>query len=348
MARRASRGGGNRQFYRDWTDDAGRCDHGRMPAAPIQSPPILAPTPLAHLHAALAEVAARRVCFVGGQGKSGTTWVQLLLGGHPQVSAGGEALLTESLAAPLYALCGRYAEALARNNASFPELAPVPALDGADTDALAHAALALALARLARARPAASVLAERTPANIGRIAELRALFPGACFVHVLRDPRDVAVSLWHHGERLAPGSMARQHGDPAGLARTLLPHWARLVAAARAQARDCGAPVLELRYEDLLEAPRPTASRLFGFLGVDASDRLVAAAIAASDFEAVSGRRRGEAAASHFRSGTSGGWRAFLAGWDERALDPETSAVMASLGYAPSPAPNEARGSGPA
>lgn len=291
-------------------------------------------SPLDHASAVLARIRSRRLCFVGGQGKSGTTWVQLLLDAHPQVSALGEGLLPGALAAPLYALGGQYAQALAANNARFRELPDFPAPDGADLDALAHMALALVLDRLVARKPAATVLAERSPENIGRIAEFHALFPQARFVHVLRDPRDVAVSLWFHGERLAPGSMEGRHGSIAALAATVVPHWARVVASARAAATASQAQVLELRYEDLQHAPQDACGRLFGFLGVDADPATLDAALAAADFETLSGRRRGQAdASSHFRSGVAGSWRDALPQWSAECLDAASRAVMASLDY---------------
>lgn len=291
-------------------------------------------SPFDHACAALARVHSRRLCFVGGQGKSGTTWVQLLLDAHPEVSALGEGLLAGALAAPLYSVGTQYAQAVAANNARFPELPDFPMPDAADRDALAHVALALALDRLVARKPAATVLAERSPENIGRIAEFHALFPQARFIHVLRDPRDVAVSLWFHGERLAPGSMVDRHGSIAALAATLVPHWARMVSAARAAARGCHAKMLELRYEDLHAKPQAACRRLFDFLGVDADAATVDTALAAADFEKLSGRRRGQMdASSHFRSGMAGGWRDALPAWTPAGLDAESLAVLASLGY---------------
>lgn len=286
------------------------------------------------LDLARAALAGRQLVFVGGQGKSGTTWVQLLLDAHPDAVAGGEALLAESLGPDTYALAAHYNRTLAANNARFSELPDYPAFDEADAVALARAALTLSLAKLARRKPAARLIAERTPSNIGRIRELAELFPGARFVHVIRDPRDVAVSLWAHRERLEPGAVAREYGSPEALAVALTERWQAVVGGARDAASQAGAPLHEIRYEDLATRPQPTVAALLDFLSLDAGDGVVEGVLAAASFERRSGRATGVTdPASHFRSGRTGEWRDALCGWHPGALSPAARTRLAELGY---------------
>jgi hypothetical protein len=49
----------------------------------------------------LAALAGRQLFFVGGAPRSGTTWLQLLLDSHPEVSCRGEGLFWKALAEPL-------------------------------------------------------------------------------------------------------------------------------------------------------------------------------------------------------------------------------------------------------
>jgi hypothetical protein len=42
------------------------------------------------LHDAVAHVRQKQLFFVGGAPKSGTTWLQLMLNGHPEISCTGE------------------------------------------------------------------------------------------------------------------------------------------------------------------------------------------------------------------------------------------------------------------
>jgi hypothetical protein len=51
--------------------------------------------------AEIADLAQRQLFFVGGAPRSGTTWVQHLLNGHPDVSCRGEGHFLQFLAAPM-------------------------------------------------------------------------------------------------------------------------------------------------------------------------------------------------------------------------------------------------------
>ena len=50
-------------------------------------------------------LAERQLFFIGGAPRSGTTWLQLLLDCHPEVSCRGEGLFWKELAEPLVAEC---------------------------------------------------------------------------------------------------------------------------------------------------------------------------------------------------------------------------------------------------
>jgi len=96
---------------------------------------------------------------------------------------------------------------------------------------------------------------EKTPPHIRFLPWLRARFPDAPIIHLVRDGRDVAESL----SRMAWSRLDRD----AHLLR-----WAWRVGRARRQLT--GDPrACSLRYEDLVEAPEETVTRLCDFLGLD-------------------------------------------------------------------------------
>ena len=156
------------------------------------------------------------LAFVGGQGKSGTTWVERLIDAHPQAACLGEGHFAEGLGRLLYRALDEYNQLLAGNNRRFPELEDFPGIDAADAAELVRAALLLQFAAIARRKPGigAGTVAVRTPSELNWLAQLHQAFPKARFIHVIRDPRDVAVSMWWHGERLEPGRLALAHGSP--------------------------------------------------------------------------------------------------------------------------------------
>lgn len=296
----------------------------------------VAALPLPGLDAACQALDGKRLAFVGGQGKSGTTWVERLLDAHPDAACLGEGHFAAGLGRRLYAALEDYNRLVASNNARFPELEDFPPMDDPAMADLVRVALMLQFARIAQRRPAARVVAVRTPSELDWLRQLAQLAPGACFVHVVRDPRDVAVSLWFHGERLAPGSMGREHGTPARLAARLVPGWARHVHNVRQAAVAEAAQLHEVRYERLIEDGPVEAAGLFAALGLDSSARVVGQALEACRFEKLSGGRRpGQAdAGSHFRSGTSGQWTDVMPVAPENGWPPEVVELLDSLGYA--------------
>lgn len=103
---------------------------------------------------------------------------------------------------------------------------------------------------------------DSTPDNLLVMQEIRRAFPDALFVHVLRDGRDVALSLGRQqwirplpGDRSAPAYL------PAGL------YWSWAVGRGRAAGRRLGSAYLEVRYEDLVRTPEAVLDRISAFLG---------------------------------------------------------------------------------
>jgi hypothetical protein len=296
----------------------------------------VAALPLARLDAARDALAGAGLAFVGGQGKSGTTWVERLLDSHPDAACLGEGHFAAGLGRRLYAALEEYNRLVVSNNARFAELEDFPAMDGEAMADLVRVALMLQFAQIAQRRPGARVVAVRTPSELDWLRQLAQLVPNAVFVHVLRDPRDVAVSLWFHGERLARGSMVREHGTPARLATRLVPGWARHVLNVRQAAADASARLHEVRYERLIQDGPVEAAALFEALGLDSSDARVAQALEACRFEKLSGGRQpGQSdAGSHFRSGTAGGWSSHMPAAPEGGWPVDVAELLDSLGYA--------------
>lgn len=90
---------------------------------------------------------------------------------------------------------------------------------------------------------------DKSPGYTHHLPAVQELLPEARFVHLVRDGRDVALSLRHVW--FAPGQ------DAATLAR----YWRDRVEAARAGGRSCR-HFLEIRYEDLIADPAGVLNRL--------------------------------------------------------------------------------------
>jgi hypothetical protein len=94
---------------------------------------------------------------------------------------------------------------------------------------------------------------DKTPMHCLHLMSIEEVLPEAHFIHVIRDGRDVALSLRHL--RFSPGH------DIEVLAR----HWANCVTAASAQGARCRR-YLEVRFEELVCDSRAVLSRVCAFL----------------------------------------------------------------------------------
>lgn len=113
-------------------------------------------------------------------------------------------------------------------------------------------------------------------------------------IHVIRNPRDVALSALNY-RRLSTGdtksidapaylrSFIRAGGDPAWQ-RQGFGTWATHAESWRTTERF---PVLPVRYEDLKADPRAALVAMLGFLGVDAGDARIDDAVRAASFESM-------------------------------------------------------------
>ncbi len=105
--------------------------------------------------------------------------------------------------------------------------------------------------------------AEKSPAHALYIAEIKRFIPDSLIVHIIRDGRDVALSLANF-ERMYPFVWDRGQTLPA-----LGVYWTWIVRRARIAGRKLGADYYELHYEDLIQNPSNTLATLGRFIGHD-------------------------------------------------------------------------------
>jgi hypothetical protein len=118
----------------------------------------------------------------------------------------------------------------------------------------------------ARARkPAFTRWGDKNNFHVQHVNDLRALFPNAQFVHIIRDGRDVACSYRDLGKKEMQSAYApRLHTDIAAIAS----EWNKNVEAVRAAfAAMPKGQGFEVRYEDLVADSEATLRKLCDFLG---------------------------------------------------------------------------------
>ncbi len=106
--------------------------------------------------------------------------------------------------------------------------------------------------------------AECTPNHLLYIPLIKKLFPDALIVHIVRDGRDVTVSLQRIGWiRPLPWDRRKR----ALFAPAIFWYW--LVSKGRKYGKRMGGDYMEVRYEDLVRNPRPTLARIAAFIEHD-------------------------------------------------------------------------------
>jgi len=114
------------------------------------------------------------------------------------------------------------------------------------------------------------LLVEKNPRNVLRVPYVRAIFPEAKIIHVVRDGRDVACSMvpgcggkeWAH---LKPPSWKQLFLCYEGPLRCALA-WKEVMEIALQDLAEV--PHLQIRYEDLIRDPPGTARSLLTYLGL--------------------------------------------------------------------------------
>ncbi len=186
--------------------------------------------------------------FVTGLPRSGTTLVEQILGAHPDVAVGGE--MGHALREGLRTLGP---EDKMRSLASLSE----PALSR-----YASAYGRLIRRDTGRTSGAVTDKSMQTQLVFGLI---RRALPNARFLVVLRDPRDVALSIYRNHFRLGTHRYANTWADIAEtikLFREQIAHW----QDALPDQLHC------LRYEDLVSDPDPQSRALIAAAGLDWDD----------------------------------------------------------------------------
>jgi len=160
---------------------------------------------------------SKRLFFICGALKSGTTWLQLMLDAHPEIACRGEGHLLNFLLPQLGKALQNYNDRIKlRNNSIFSEIDGFPHFDQSHHYALLRSAVGLLFAQYDREQ--IKFIGDKTPDKILYLPMLSRLLPEAQFMHVIRDGRDGAVSGWFHNLRVSEDWLTKKFGNFAAFA----------------------------------------------------------------------------------------------------------------------------------
>jgi hypothetical protein len=172
------------------------------------------------------------------------------------------------------------------------------------------------------------LVGNKTPAYVRNIPTFHAHWPEAKFVHIIRDGRDVCMSIlnWKKAERTV-GRYASWEEDPVS---TTALWWERKVRKGREDGAALGPGLYhEMHYEELVEDPERECKRLCEFLGVPYDDAMI---------RFHEGRERvkpGRGAKSAWLRVTSGlrDWRTEMCTGDVERFETAVGDLLEELGY---------------
>ncbi len=264
--------------------------------------------------------------FIIGSPRSGTTWLQLMLAAHPQVCATTELRLFNKYVGPwIEAWKG---ESLLTEEGKHYLGLPVLWTE-AEFHHLLRSFLEQAYGKVLAANRRATHVLDKHPDYSAFVEVIHLFIPQARFIHVIRDGRDVAVSLAAAGRQM--GWFARKPLPDYGA------FWKREVLAAR-KARDYTGCYLEVRYEELLAAPTAVLTAVLEFCDLSASDEWVAQVVEMHRFENLKRSRPTpeagvKAPEGHYRQGQAGGWRREFTGLQRYLFHKAAGDLLRELGY---------------
>lgn len=162
---------------------------------------------------------------------------------------------------------------------------------------------------------------------------------GARYIVLFRDLRDVAVSFIHFVKQ-RPWHPEHSQYVPLSLEKALehfghdrLPRYADWIRTWR-RSRDTSTS-MEVRYEELFEAPAATLASVANHFGLDSSVHMIEEIVSKYDFRGTEARVGRSAEATHFRRGGVGNWRQSFTADLEREYEQVWGDLREELGYPP-------------
>lgn len=147
-------------------------------------------------------------------------------------------------------------------------------------------------------------------------------YPEAKMIEVIRDGRDVCVSLELRGKVLKFFPKEREKQIDLWLSH--IRKGERLKKDKRFTGR-----IITVRYEDLKQQPKKEIGKMFKFTGIDDSRKIVAEISEDSDFKYLKDTGPGK----HFGRGVTGSWKKYFSAKDIMLFKKRANDILLKLGY---------------
>lgn len=263
-------------------------------------------------------LAGKKIVFVMGMSRSGTTWLQDLLAQHPDVATAQELHIFDAYLKSLPAAWDRL-----KNQA----IGLQTIISDAEFSALCRAFSDAAFGAIQRTSPQATVLVEKTPENLKHWRFIDRLYPDAYFLCMVRDPRAVVAS--HRALRRSGWGRSWTHLGRMQLAE----HWCAAVEAMESL-KAARSRVCIVRYEELSAAPVAGLKAVFAALDMAVDEHECEKFVIACAPEKMRERHTALGRPATFvGTATTDGWRQKLRRRDLAMIETVAEMAMAKWGY---------------
>jgi Sulfotransferase family len=198
----------------------------------------------------------KRIVFLVGGPRSGTTWLQLLLSRSPRIATANETHLFTGYTRSLFSAWDHHqhnARALGLHHLMSEE---------EYLDLIRNFASKVIL-RILDKKPEADIVLEKTPDHVLHWSNILRVFPNASFLHIVRDPRSVVSSLCAAGT-----GWGRQWASREVLVNCEI--WIKYVKESK-NLKAATDNFLQVTYEDLWQNGEQTLMSVFSWLDVQIS-----------------------------------------------------------------------------
>lgn len=263
--------------------------------------------------------------FIVGSPRSGTTWLQIMLGAHPQIATTVELNLFEQYLIPWI---NGWQQSLARRKATGMHQGLSCVWEEDEFYNYLREFLSRVYLPLLENKPGATHLLHKSCDNAFYTAEILHLLPNTRFIHLIRDARDVAVSMMAAKQTI---------GDWGGTAEKAATLWKEHVTAAR-KTQQYENKYIEVRYEDLINNGPGTLQRIFNFCELPANEKIATAIYADHEFSKMKRKRqesdhRYKRPEDHYRKGITGSWKTELTPAEKYTIHRIAGELLNELGY---------------
>ena len=275
--------------------------------------------------------------FIVGAARSGTTPLQLALNMHPDLGVYGETqafFVRRRFGAEPSDVSFRhlleYWRVVVSGCCPYTDLLDDAEVQRNLAEASSYAQVLNVIMGAIAAREGKNRWGEKSPAHIFRLADIRAAFPNARIIHIVRDPRAVVCSnikAFRHG----------QFNDWNVYAAAK--YWVRCLNVHAGQVASQAERYTMIQYEDFVTQPKPTLASICSFLGITFADEMLSAHRVASDY--VRPGRSGKMPALHaltekpLDAERTDAWKKILDPAQSKLVEQIASDQMEPLGYQP-------------